>query len=351
MTQPDLGHCYQILELQYGAPPDQIDEQWRLLEQFYHPDRFPPGTRAYELALQKMKDLNTARDTLKHWFQAHPGQTPPPPRPQSETAEPHRDRTHHDDARGESRRRPVAFRGRDLCRQSLAYLIDHGFLSEYVESGRFVPPPPRARAIFSPEQLMLSHYAQKEGILYWFAAQWELAFKLVRSFTAGAAVRGQQNRWQLEQCYGSFGDLDVQALFQHVTSAFVWCGFRTTDTNDVHRSAQFELTDTCNVMSLPEPYGKWLQLKEGRPQWKMPVELKVVARCAVQREFTTRQTFLHLELSTLAAPLIMALANELADLLHEPHGRLGAYSLRQHEEMLADVLRQRLALPPWQFTT
>src|SRR5215510_11439921 len=108
-----------------------------------------------------------------------------------------------------------------------------------------------------------------------------MVYRLIRSFTASGAARMHQDGWQLDQCYGNFGELDGRDLFQQLTSAFLRCGFRLVDSNDVHRSAQFELTESCNVMSLPEPYGKWLQLKEQRPRWKMPAELKVIARCVV----------------------------------------------------------------------
>ena len=74
-----------------------------------------------------------------------------------------------------------------------------------MESGRFVEPPPRTRTAFRPEQLLLSHYSGTEGPLYEDEAQWELAYRLIRSFTASGTAQMHQDGWLLDQCYGITG--------------------------------------------------------------------------------------------------------------------------------------------------
>src|SRR5262249_56263494 len=99
-----------------------------------------------------------------------------------------------------------------------------------------------------------------------------------------------------------------------------------------------------------EAEGKWVWVRERRGGGKMAAELKVIARCVVLSEVLPRRTFLNLELSTLAAPLLPVLARELADLLQEPAGQLGAYRLEEHTTRLRQSLIERLALPPCHFT-
>ncbi len=76
MTEHELERWYRILELDFGASSDQVNEQWRTLSRIFHPDNQPAGSKAQSLAEKKMKELNQARDGLRRWFAAHPGQAP-----------------------------------------------------------------------------------------------------------------------------------------------------------------------------------------------------------------------------------------------------------------------------------
>ena len=48
-------------------------------------------------------------------------------------------------------------------------------------------------------------YSGTEGPLYEDEAQWELAYRLIRSFTASGTAQMHQDGWLLDQCYGIIG--------------------------------------------------------------------------------------------------------------------------------------------------
>jgi len=241
----------------------------------------------------------------------------------------------------------AVFRARDLCRQSLEYLVARGLLSPYQLSGRFIKPLPRANAVFRPEHLVLAHYSVADGPLYRDPGGWEQVYRLVRSFFAASAAQMNSQRWKLDRCYGTFGDRDPLKLFRDLLSVFNQCGFRNADVKEPDLTAQLELTESVKVSSLPEPYGKWMQLRQGRPDWDGPVDLKVIARYRVYTELDPPskqfQTFLDLELSTLAVPVVFAL---LPGLLDRRKGRSqGQYAAV--ERRVLELVRQRMAQRPW----
>ena len=232
------------------------------------------------------------------------------------------------------------FRGRDLCRASLAWRGDRGLRPGYAASGRFVEPPAGQYRIFRPEHLIVAHYAALEGALYADAAAWETAFRLVRGFTAGGAFRGRGAGFPAGAALAPLGDVDPPAALRSAVSAFTRCGFRCVDTSEIQRSAAFELTDACKVMDLPEPYGKWLVRRDGRPQWKNPVELRVTARCAL--EAGRGGISLAIEVSAPAPPLVPVLAREIEAGLHLDEGWAAGARARL-ERIVKTSLRDRLA--------
>lgn len=60
-----LKKFYQVLELEPGASLGEVKEAYRLLSQIWHPDRYVPDSKPYELALRKQKELNNAYNELK----------------------------------------------------------------------------------------------------------------------------------------------------------------------------------------------------------------------------------------------------------------------------------------------
>lgn len=63
----NLHDCYQILELDPGASLADINQAYKDLVFIWHPDRIPADNeRLHTKALEKIKAINQARDTLRH---------------------------------------------------------------------------------------------------------------------------------------------------------------------------------------------------------------------------------------------------------------------------------------------
>ena len=77
MANMDFEACYKALELPFGAGLREINERWRKLSRIHHPDRHARNPKNYQIALEKQKQLNNARDILKKWFETNPHATPP----------------------------------------------------------------------------------------------------------------------------------------------------------------------------------------------------------------------------------------------------------------------------------
>ena len=77
---------------------------------------------------------------------------------------------------------------------------------------------------------------------------------------------------------GSFGEVPAPDLLHHVTFALGACGLRAGPPNTITHTATLDATDAPTVAALPEAYGLWLQVQEGRPRWTEKVELRLVAR-------------------------------------------------------------------------
>lgn len=61
---PSKDHHLKTLELSDAATADEIREAWRTLSQIWHPDKHVLGSKPYELALKKQKELNEAYEYL-----------------------------------------------------------------------------------------------------------------------------------------------------------------------------------------------------------------------------------------------------------------------------------------------
>lgn len=56
---------YDVLDVPANAPPERIKESYRVLASVWHPDRFPRGTKQYQLASRKLSEINGAWEVLK----------------------------------------------------------------------------------------------------------------------------------------------------------------------------------------------------------------------------------------------------------------------------------------------
>jgi len=243
------------------------------------------------------------------------------------------------------------YRVRDLCRQSLVYLNQNSLLPSFLESGPFRKPLHRGRPVFRPEQVMLAHYCLAEGPLYSNPQHWKLAFDLIQSFRSGGPKKPDFS-WTLERCYGSFGQLEPRDLYRMVLSSFTRCGFIARDADEARLRTQFELVDSCKVMKLPEPYGKWLQIQQARPRWDDPVELKALVECQVWTAVQPKgsalkyQTFVNMQLSTLMPTLVLTAGELIIELILKGKPQPAA-SRRSLETAILRVVRERMASSPW----
>jgi hypothetical protein len=217
----------------------------------------------------------------------------------------------------------MPLRTRDWCKSTLDYLIKEDLLPSYVVSGRYQPPEGQPhRLALSPEAKTLLHYSQCEGPLYEAETDWRRAYQLVRSFSAaGRSERASQ--WLLQNPFKAFQKVNAGDLLDQVSSAFLREGFRCLDRHDATMSAVFRLEDSCKVIDLPEPYGKWLQLKQAKPRWNASTTLVLDVRCRVYARARAEhegefESLLDFTLSTIALPLVLMLRRELGESLDAP---------------------------------
>jgi hypothetical protein len=74
----DVKRQYEILELPFGAPLEDIRQKYRDLAAVWHPDRFAHNPRLQQMALDKVKEINGAYNELEAYVKKHG-----PPRPSS----------------------------------------------------------------------------------------------------------------------------------------------------------------------------------------------------------------------------------------------------------------------------
>jgi len=61
----DLERCYQILELDRNASPDEIKRAYKDIASVWHPDRFTRNPRLKKKAEEKLKEINLAYEILR----------------------------------------------------------------------------------------------------------------------------------------------------------------------------------------------------------------------------------------------------------------------------------------------
>lgn len=209
-------------------------------------------------------------------------------------------------------------RVRDMLKASFEAAIQAGRIADYRSSGRF-DRPERYGAVFRSSDRRVAHYASTEGPLYRDAVAWQRAFRFAHAFTAGQAARVAINPpYRLEQCFGSFGATDPRDALHCVAAAMEAAGLKRLAADETASEAIFDATDSTRLESLPEPYGKWLMLKEGQLRWEKPVSLRVIARCRLDQRYVGArgreawpETYLALSLSAPVVSLVEALETTL----------------------------------------
>jgi curved DNA-binding protein CbpA len=61
---PDVHECYKILEIEPGAPWEEVKRSYRALIKVWHPDRFLHDQSMLQRVQEKTQDLNLAYDIL-----------------------------------------------------------------------------------------------------------------------------------------------------------------------------------------------------------------------------------------------------------------------------------------------
>ena len=64
----EINRCYQVLELEPGASPEQVKEAWRELVKVWHPDRFPNDAKLQRRAQERLKEINLAYEKLQEFL-------------------------------------------------------------------------------------------------------------------------------------------------------------------------------------------------------------------------------------------------------------------------------------------
>jgi len=64
----DIEQCFEILELDRNASPDEIKQAYKDTVNVWHPDRFSSNPRLKQKAEEKLKEVNVAYDTLKTYL-------------------------------------------------------------------------------------------------------------------------------------------------------------------------------------------------------------------------------------------------------------------------------------------
>ncbi|HEY9824904.1 MAG TPA: J domain-containing protein, partial [Stenomitos sp.] len=71
-----LEHHYRVLDLQPGASLTDINQAYKDLVFIWHPDRIPQeNERLYQKAIQKLQEINAAREALRSHYRNHPNGT------------------------------------------------------------------------------------------------------------------------------------------------------------------------------------------------------------------------------------------------------------------------------------
>jgi hypothetical protein len=199
-------------------------------------------------------------------------------------------------------------RVRDIVRNSFDLLVETGALPAYQRRGRYAPSIMRHNPVWRPEHLESTHYAAASGPLYEDDAAWRKAVDFVRAFTAARAGRGTFP-WRLPAWGGSFGEVPAEDLLHHLTSGFGAFGLRPASANTIAHTAWLEATDSAAVSALPEPYGRWLQLREARPRWREKVELRLAARTRARIAMRPDGRFDAFADIALSAPAVFVIEN------------------------------------------
>ena len=70
----DIDKCYETLDVSKGASPEQVKQAYKDLVNIWHPDRVSNNPRLKKKAEDKLKEINSAYETLNAHLSTREGQ-------------------------------------------------------------------------------------------------------------------------------------------------------------------------------------------------------------------------------------------------------------------------------------
>ena len=195
----------------------------------------------------------------------------------------------------------------EVCRESLDYAIAQGWIGKYERTGRF-----RQRGRDTPgvpkELDKLLWYARLDGALYRDVKAWRAAWRLVDSFRHGQSAK----LGSVMTVRDAFGDIraPLRDVHRFLSTAFAAIDFKMLASDVAAQSALFVCEQSARVEDLPEPYGKYQQLRLEKPKWDSPANLRIEVKCTLSTRGTDACA-VDVQLSTFAPSALSHLACEI----------------------------------------
>ena len=167
----------------------------------------------------------------------------------------------------------------DIAKASLDWLAEADLLPRHRESGTFTPRVSGSQSFVVGEpQQVLMHYAQLAGPLYSNLTAWGQARRVVAGFIADTR---ESPSWTPQSPFITGNRLLPSEVLDQATSALAGLGLSLIDRNNHRGSALFRAEETCRILDLPEPYGKWFQHRDSKPCWADTQVLRLDVRCTI----------------------------------------------------------------------
>jgi hypothetical protein len=193
-----------------------------------------------------------------------------------------------------------------VVNETIDRCVSEGWLPRYERTGKFKPPRHKS-PIVSPAAWELAHYAQRSGPLYDDDRAWSFAYELIESFMFKGVTAGNFTT-DLPNVFGPLKGVQASWLSKDLQVLFGQCGFSAGPAAPGGFDAVFHARGSAAISDLPEPYGKWLQLREQSPRWSEKTELEISIQAKVDPHPKSGEACLSLRLSTFAPTVVERLA-------------------------------------------
>ena len=115
-------------------------------------------------------------------------------------------------------------------------------VEDFEVTGEFIAPETgRGRGALDDGQRMAVHHSDTRGPLYQDPGSWNLAVRVVDSFTAEHLELGPVRPWQLSAPFGVFPSISPAQLLDQLRSAMALIGFSAIDRNDHAATSLFRI--------------------------------------------------------------------------------------------------------------